>query len=104
MNKKQKIVIYTGLLIIIITLILWKTGGGEIFTKTKVWVDKTTELDRMLGIEVGDWQNTFIFGLMPPGFTTTVEMISVATITVITVFVATLLIILFRIKTQKETI
>jgi hypothetical protein len=40
MNRKQKIVLLTGLIIIAAALLFWLTNGAEIFTKTAVLVEK----------------------------------------------------------------
>ncbi len=63
MNKKQKYIIVTGLLIISVVLIFWLTQGAEIFTKTQVLVDKTSELDKMLGVENKQYVDKFVLGL-----------------------------------------
>ncbi len=63
MNKKQKYIIVTGLLIISVVLIFWLTQGAEIFTKTQVLVDKTSELDKMLGVENKQYVDKFALGL-----------------------------------------
>ncbi len=38
MNKKQKIVIVVGAVLIFSALILWLAHGGDIFTKTQVLI------------------------------------------------------------------
>lgn len=63
MNKIQKTVLLIGIILILIVLTYWFFQGGEIFTKTQVLVDKTTELDRMLGVENKQYEDKFILGL-----------------------------------------
>jgi hypothetical protein len=63
MNRKQKYVLITGLLIIAVALIFWFTQGAEILTKTQVIVDNTTDLDRMLGVENKQYVDRFVLGL-----------------------------------------
>lgn len=91
MNRKQKYVLITGLLIIAVALILWFTQGAEILTKTQVLVDKTTDLDRMLGVENKQFVDKFVLGLdYAGGFSAAVAVLS------------GILIYLFR-KKQKES-
>ncbi len=49
MNKNQKYIAVIGIILIAIALFYWYSQGAEVFTKTQVLIDKTTELDRMLG-------------------------------------------------------
>lgn len=104
MNNKQKLVISIGLSLIIITLILWQLDGGDFFTKTKILVEKeVTELDKMLGIPPQkEYQDKFVFGLVPPGLLVTAEMISAATISGLVAVFAGLLFFKFKTKKQME--
>ncbi|MCA2005137.1 MAG: hypothetical protein LDL01_05005 [Ignavibacterium sp.] len=63
MNRNQKSVLLIGIILILIVLGYWYSQGGEVFTKTQVLVDKTTELDKMLGIENKQFEDKFILGL-----------------------------------------
>ena len=63
MNKNQKNVLIIGIILIAIVLIYWFTQGAEIFTKSQVLVDKTTDLDRMLGVENKEYVDKFVLGL-----------------------------------------
>lgn len=63
MNKKQKTILISGIFLIVIVLGYWYSQGAEVFTKTKILVDKTTELDKMLGIENKQFEDKFILGL-----------------------------------------
>lgn len=63
MNKNQKIALLIGIILILIVLAYWYSQGGEIFTKTQVLVDKTTDLDRMLGVENKQYEDKFVLGL-----------------------------------------
>ena len=60
MNKKQKIVLVTGSIVIVASLIVWLAYGGEIFTKTQVLVEKKDEL---FGWTDKQWVNKFVWGL-----------------------------------------
>lgn len=60
MNKKQKITLLTGLLIIAAVFLVWLSFGGELFTKTQVLIEKKDEL---FGTTYKEWQNKFIWGL-----------------------------------------
>lgn len=60
MNKKQKITLFTGLLIIAAVFLVWLSFGGELFTKTQVLIEKKDEL---FGTTYKEWQNKFIWGL-----------------------------------------
>lgn len=91
MNKNQKYVLIIGIILIVTVLIYWFTQGAEIFTKTQMLIDKTTDLDRMLGVENKQYVDKFILGLdYAGGFSAAIAVIS------------GILIYLFRNK-QKET-
>ena len=60
MNKKQKITLLTGFLIIAAAFIVWLSFGGELFTKTQVLIEKKDEL---FGTTYKEWQDKFIWGL-----------------------------------------
>lgn len=62
MNKKQKLVLMIGIILILLLLTYWYSQGAEIFTKTQVLVDNTSELDRMLGIENKQFVDKFVLG------------------------------------------
>jgi hypothetical protein len=104
MNSRQKLVLIIAVVLIVLVFVIWLAGGAEVFTKTRVWVDNTSELDRMLGIEVGEWQDKFIFGLVPPGLTATFEMVSTSTLAGLILLVTGVLFFKLRIKKQKETL
>jgi len=77
MNKIQKYVLIIGIILIATALIYWFTQGAEIFTKTQVLVDKTTDLDRMLGVENKQYVDKFVLGLdYTGGFSATIAFIS----------------------------
>jgi hypothetical protein len=91
MNKNQKLVLIIGIILILVVLIYWFTQGAEIFTKSQVLVDKTSDLDRMLGVENKQYVDKFVLGLdYAGGFSAIVASIS------------GILIYLFR-KKQKVT-
>jgi len=102
MNKNQKYVITIGIFLIAITLIFWYSQGAEVFTKTQVLVDKTTDLDRMLGVENKQYVDQYVFGLFPSGMTSLAELISAASISGLVIVLSGILIYLFRNK-RKET-
>ena len=102
MNKTQKYIAVIGIILIAITLFYWYSQGAEIFTKTQVLVDKTTELDRMLGVENKQYIDQFVFGLLPSGMSSIIEITSAASITGLVVLLTGILIYLFRNK-RKET-
>lgn len=60
MNRKQKITLLAGLLVIAAVFILWLAYGGELFTKTQVLTEKKDEL---FGVTYKEWQDKFIWGL-----------------------------------------
>jgi len=63
MNRNQIIVNLIALSFIVIIISYWIIQGAEIFTKTKILVDKTSELDKMLGVKNEVWVDQFILGL-----------------------------------------
>jgi hypothetical protein len=83
MNKKQKYVLYTGLTVIVLSLILWQVFGGDIYTKTQVLVE--TE-DELFGT-TKEFVDQFVWGLDLS-----------ALISGITVLVSGILLFLFRTK------
>ena len=92
MNSRQKLILVISVVVIISVFIVWLAGGGEMFTKTQVLVDKTTELDRMLGVKNEVWEDKLILGLdYTLGFSG------------IVIVVSGILFFLFRNKKNKET-
>lgn len=74
MNKKQKIVIVVGSVLIFSALILWLAHGGDIFTKTQVLIEKQDEL---FGTTYQEWQDKIVVGLdYAGGFSAMVAVIS----------------------------
>ena len=102
MNKNQKYIAAIGIILIAITLFYWYSQGSEVFTKTQVLVDKTTDLDRMLGVENKQYVDQFVFGLFPSGMTSIAEISSAASISTIVVVLAGILIYLFRNKRKEK--
>ncbi len=88
MNKKQKQVMYAGILIIAVSFIIWLLFGGEFFTKSQVLVEKQDEL---FGTTIKEWEDQFIWGLD----------LSLA-VSGVTFLISGILIFLFRLR--KETI
>ncbi len=101
MNINQKYVLLIGIIFIAITLIYWYSQGTEIFTKTQVLVDQTTDLDRMLGVENKQYVDKFIFGLLPSGMASITEMTSALSIIGVVLMLTRILIYLFRNKQRK---
>jgi hypothetical protein len=102
MNKNQKYVAAIGIILIGITLFFWYSQSAQIFTKTQVLVDKTTDLDRMLGVENKQYVDQFVFGLFPSGIASIAEISSVASISGIIIVFAGILIYLFRNKRKDK--
>ena len=102
MNKNQKYIATIGIILIAITLLYWYSQGAEVFTKTQVLVDKTTDLDRMLGVENKQYVDQFVFGLFPSGMTSIAEISSAASISTIVIVLAGILIYLFRNKRKEK--
>lgn len=67
MNKKQKIVLLFGIVLIGAALIVWFVSGSEIFSKDGIWVQKPlTALDKSLGLEPQlEFHKQFVIGLLP---------------------------------------
>ncbi|MCO6473850.1 MAG: hypothetical protein J5I57_08985 [Melioribacteraceae bacterium] len=60
LNKKQKRTIIISSILILISLIVWQSFGGEIFTKTEILIEKN---DEMLGTSYKEWKDQFVLGL-----------------------------------------
>ena len=102
MNKNQKYIAVIGIILITIALFYWYSQGAEVFTKTQVLIDKTTDLDRILGVENKEYVDQFVFGFLPSGMSSIMEIISTASIAGVVVILSGILIYLFRNK-RKET-
>jgi Ca2+/Na+ antiporter len=99
MNSKQKTVLLVCLLLIILLFVIWGVTGAEVFTKTKVWIDKTTDLDKMLGVQSGEWQDKFIFGLLPGALSLAIELLAVTSIGGVILLISVIL--FFYLRTRK---
>ena len=101
MNKNQKRVLTIGIILIAVTFIIWLLVGGDFFTKTQILVEKeVTELDQMLGVTPQkEYQDSFVFGLVPPGLVFSAEMISVATLSGLIFLLSGLLYFKYKTKT-----
>ena len=74
MNKKQKIVLVVGAVLIFSALILWLAHGGEIFTKTQVLIEVQ---DDLFGTTYNEWEDKVVVGLdYAGGFSAMVAVIS----------------------------
>jgi hypothetical protein len=60
LNKRQKTTIMIAFIFIAIALIVWIAYGANIFTKTKVLVEKKDEL---FGTTYKEWQDKLVLGL-----------------------------------------
>ena len=60
MNKKQKIILRIGIVLIISALLLWLAHGTEIFTKTQVLIEKQ---DDLFGTTYKEWEDKIVIGL-----------------------------------------
>jgi ABC-type antimicrobial peptide transport system permease subunit len=77
MNKKQKYFLVIGIILIAAALLYWFSQGAEILTKTQVLVDKTSDLDKMLGVKNEQYVDKFVLGLdYAGGFSAAVAVIS----------------------------
>ena len=77
MNKNQKSIIVIGIIFIVSTLLYWYSQGAEVLTKTQILVDKSTDLDRMLGVENKEYVDKFVLGLdYAGGFSAAVAALS----------------------------
>ncbi|GAB4133465.1 MAG: hypothetical protein Fur0015_06710 [Ignavibacteriales bacterium] len=59
LNKKQKRILLSGLLLSLAAILIWLGFGAEIFTKTKVLVEVK---DEIFGT-TKEWKDQFIMGL-----------------------------------------
>jgi hypothetical protein len=101
MNKKQKQVIAVGIILIATIVIIWLLAGSDFFTKTQILVEKeVTELDQMLGVTPQkEYQDSFVFGLVPPGLVFSAEMLSVATLSGFILLISGLFYFKYKTKT-----
>ena len=60
MNKRQKLTLLIGIIIIVLAFIVWFYYVGQLFTKTQVLIEKKDEL---FGTTYKEWQDRFIWGL-----------------------------------------
>lgn len=75
MNKKQKITLIIGVVLIVSALIVWVAHGSEIFTKTQVLVEK---YDELFGFTYKEWVDKIIIGLdYAGGFSAIVALLTV---------------------------
>ncbi len=59
-NRKQKVTIIIGLIVIAIAFVIWLLNGTYVFTQTQVLIEKK---DPLFGTTYKQWQNKFIWGL-----------------------------------------
>lgn len=67
MNKKQKVVLLFGFILIAASIVIWIISGSEFFSKDGIWVQKPlTELEKSLGLEPQlEFHKQFVLGLLP---------------------------------------
>ena len=99
MNKNQKRTILIGLIIIAAAIITWFLSGGEIFTKTQVLIEKKDEL---FGTTYKVLHDKFVFGLLPSGFSLTLELLAVASLSGLVVVISGILFFIFKKKGRNE--
>lgn len=87
MNKRQKLTLLAGAIIIILAFIIWFYYGAQLFTKTQVLIEKKDEL---FGTTYKEWQDKFIWGLDYTMY-----------ITGATVFICAVLFFVFRRKKES---
>ena len=76
MNKKQKIVLVVGAVLMFSALVLWLAHGGEIFTKTQVLIEVQ---DDLFNQTYNEWEDKIVVGLdYAGGFSALVVVISAA--------------------------
>jgi hypothetical protein len=96
MNKRQKLTLLAGLILILAICVYWQLSGGEILSKDGIWVEKEqSDLDRLLGLDPEmEFKEKFIFGLIP-------HTLGFAGIVVVT---TAILFFILRTKKSKEKI
>ena len=87
MNKRQKLTLLIGVIIIGLAFIVWLYYGGQLFTKTQVLIEKKDEL---FGTTYKEWQDRFIWGLDYTMY-----------ISGATVFICTILFFVFRKRKER---
>jgi hypothetical protein len=99
MNKNQKRSIIAGLIIITVVVVFWLVSGGDIFTKTQVLIEKK---DQLFGTTYKEFQDRFVFGLLPSGFSLTLELLSVTSLSGLVVVASTILFFIYKKKRRNE--
>lgn len=59
-NKKQKVITFIGIAVILAVFIAWLADGAYVFTQTQILV---TKKDQLFGTTYKVWQNKFLLGL-----------------------------------------
>lgn len=99
MNKKQQRTILIGLLIIVAAVVIWLLSGEEIFTKTQVLIERK---DQLFGTTYKEFQDKFVFGLLPSGFSITLDSLSLTSLSGVVVVISGILFFIFRKKGHNE--
>lgn len=60
LNKTQKRILLLGAIVTLAALTVWVSYGGEIFTKTRILVEKK---DAFFGTTYKEWKDQFVLGL-----------------------------------------
>lgn len=100
MNKYQKRTIIIGGIIIAAVVIVWLASGGEIFTKTQVLIEKK---DALFGTTYKELQDKFILGLLPSGFSFTLALLAVTSLSSVVIVLSLILFFIFKRKGRNET-
>jgi hypothetical protein len=100
MNKYQKRTVIIGLIIILAAVIFWLASGGEIFTKTQVLIEKK---DALFGTTYKELHDKFVFGLLPSGFSITLALLAVTSLSSIVAVVSGILFFIYKRKGRNET-
>jgi hypothetical protein len=100
MNKYQKRTIIIGIIIIIAAAAVWLASGGEIFTKTQVLIERK---DALFGTTYKEFQDKFIFGLLPNGFSFALGSLALTSLSSIIIVLSGILFLIFKRKGRNET-
>jgi hypothetical protein len=101
MNKKQKITLVIAGIIVGASIMIWLSSGGEIFTKTRVLIEKKDEL---FGTAYKQWQDKFVFGLLPSGFSLSLDSLALTSLSGLIIIVSGVLFFIFRKGNDEKSI
>ncbi len=101
MNKKQKITIIVAAIIIAAGITLWLADGTAIFTKTQILVVKK---DPLFGTTYKTWKDQFVLGLLPSGFSLTLESLALTSLSGAVIVVSGILFYVFKKGRNEKSI